>query len=50
MHQLQGGSEREPLFTMAKIEDLVVRDETFTRPGPNDKKDDSAMQRICAQL
>lgn len=49
-HQLEGGTQREPLFDVAKIENLVVLDETFTRPGPNYTKNDSAMQRIFAQL
>jgi hypothetical protein len=50
VHQLRGGSQREPLFDVAKIEDLVVLDETFDAPGPNYKKDDSAMVTIYAQL
>lgn len=49
-HQLQGGAEREPLFDVAKIGDLVVLDERFTRPGPNYKRDDSAMKTIFCQL
>ena len=50
VHQLRGGSQREPLFDVAKIEDLVVLDETFDAPGPNYAKDDSAMVTIFAQL
>ena len=50
VHQLQGGSEREPLFDVAKISDLVVLDETFQAPGPNYKRDDSAMREIYCQL
>ena len=49
-HQLQGGRQREPLFTLSKIVDLEVLDETFDRPGPNYKKNDSAMKTIFAQL
>lgn len=49
-HQLEGGTQREPLFDVAKIEGLVVLDETFTRPGPNYKKNDSAMRTIFGQL
>ena len=49
-HQLQGGEQREPLFDASKIEDLVMLDETFTKPGPNYKRDDSAMKTIFAQL
>jgi len=50
VYQLEGGSEREPLFDVSKIEDLVMLDERFTRPGPNYKKNDSAMKVIFAQL
>jgi predicted DNA-binding transcriptional regulator YafY len=50
VHQLQGGDQREPLFDVSKIKDLVMLDETFTKPGPNYKKDDSAMKTIFAQL
>jgi len=50
VHQLQGGREREPLFDVAKISELVVLDQVFHRPGPNYKKDDSAMKTIFAQL
>lgn len=49
-HQLQGGQEREPLFDVSKIADLEVLDERFERPGPNYKRDDSAMKTIFAQL
>jgi hypothetical protein len=50
VHQLRGGEAREPLFTVSKITDLEVLDEVFVRPGPNYKKDDSAMKIIFAQL
>jgi hypothetical protein len=50
VHQPVGGSEREPLFTVAKMSHLVVLDERFERPGPNYRKNDSAMKRIFAQL
>ena len=49
-HQLQGGSEREPLFDVAKMKDVSMLDETFAEPGPNYKKNDSAMATIFAQL
>ena len=49
-HQLQGGSEREPLFDVSKISDLEMLDEAFHRAGPNYKKEDSAMKTIFAQL
>ena len=51
VHQIRGGDEREPLFDVAKISDLVMLDERFDRPGPNYKRDDSAMKKkIYAQL
>ena len=50
VHQIEGGGQREPLFDVAKIEGLVVLDETFSRPGPNYTKDDSAMATIHCQL
>ena len=50
VHQIKGGAEREPLFDVSKISNLVLRDEHFTKPGPNYKKNDSAMKIIFAQL
>ena len=49
-HQIEGGLQREPLFDVAKIRDLVLLEQHFTRPGPNYKKNDSAMSHIFAQL
>jgi predicted DNA-binding transcriptional regulator YafY len=49
-HQLQGGLQREPLFDVAKMTELELLDERFERPGPNYKRNDSAMQSIFAQL
>ena len=49
-HQLQGGTQAEPLFDVAKISGLQVLDEHFEKPGPNYKRDDSAMREIFAQL
>jgi len=49
-HQLQGGQQREPLFDVSKIASLELLNETFDRPGPNYKKNDSAMKTIFAQL
>jgi predicted DNA-binding transcriptional regulator YafY len=49
-HQLKGGLQREPLFDVSKIRDLVALDEFFTRPGPNYKRNDSAMKTIFSQL
>ena len=50
VHQIQGGSQREPLFAVSKMEDLAVLDEFFAKPGPNYKKNDSAMREIYCQL
>lgn len=50
VHQLSGGSEREPLFNVSKIEDLEFLDEFFEKPGPNYKKGDSAMKIIYCEL
>ena len=50
VHQISGGGEREPLFDIAKIEDLVELEEVFTKPGPNYKRGDSAMKTIFCQL
>lgn len=47
--QLQPGQEPEPLFTAADIENPQVIG-TFTKPGPNYKRNDSAMVEIFAQL
>jgi hypothetical protein len=50
VHQIRGGAKREPLFDVAKMKDVVVLDEFFARPGPNYKKNDSAMAVIFCQL
>jgi hypothetical protein len=50
VHQIDGGSQREPLFDVSKMTDLVTLDEHFIRPGPNYRKNDSAMRVIFAQL
>jgi predicted DNA-binding transcriptional regulator YafY len=49
-HQLQGGTQREPLFNISEISELEVLDEHFDKPGPNYKKNDSAMVKIFSQL
>ncbi len=50
VQQIQGGSQREPLFDVSKIHDLIALDQHFTKPGPNYKKNDTAMTTIFAQL
>ena len=50
VYQIEGGSQREPLFDVSKIKDLFALDEFFTRPGPHYKKNDSAMATIFCQL
>lgn len=49
-YQVQGGIQAEPLFDVSKISALQLLDEHFDKPGPNYKRDDSAMQEIFAQL
>ena len=50
VHQLRGGQQPEPLFDVSRMSDLVVLDQHFTRPGPNYKRNDSAIVTIFAQL
>ena len=50
VHQLRGGAMPEPLFDVARMEGLVMLEETFAKPGPNYKRNDSAMVTIFAQL
>lgn len=49
-HQLRGGEASEPLFDVAKMGNLRLLEETFSRPGPNYRKNDSAMRTIFCQL
>jgi predicted DNA-binding transcriptional regulator YafY len=49
-HQLEGGTQAEPLFDVSKISGLQVLDEHFEKPGPNYKRNDSAMREIFTQL
>jgi len=49
-YQLRGGLQQEPLFDVSKLSELVVLDETFDKPGPHYRRDDSAMVRIFRQL
>ena len=50
VHQIGSGSEREPLFNVAKMRDVMLLDEGFARPGPNYKRNDSAMEMVFSQL
>ena len=50
VHQIRGGSQREPLFDVAKMSNVVLLEEVFARPGPNYKRNDSAMKIIICQL
>lgn len=50
VHLLQGGSRPEQLFVVSKLRSLKVLDEFFQKPGPNYKKNDSAMVKIFCQL
>ena len=49
-HQLEGGTQREPLFDVSLIQDLTLLDEHFDAPGPHYKRNDSAMRDIIRQL
>jgi hypothetical protein len=49
-HQLRGGTAREPLFEVRKMQDLQVLDESFDAPGPHYRRNDSAMRIIFCQL
>lgn len=46
----RGGNQRGPLFDVSKIEELGLLDETFDVPGPDYKRDDTAMVTIYNQL
>lgn len=48
-HQLEGGTEREPLFDVSKIQQIETLG-TFSKPGPHYKRNDSAMKIIFVQL
>jgi hypothetical protein len=50
VYQIEGGSQREPLFDVSKMEELLALDEFFAGPGPHYKKNDSAMVTIFCQL
>lgn len=50
VHMLSGGSRSEQLFDIDKIQSFIMLDEYFTKPGPNYRKNDSAMRIIYAQL
>jgi hypothetical protein len=50
VHQISGGTQREPLFDVSRISALVMLEEVFTKPGPNYKRGDSAMKIIFCQL
>jgi hypothetical protein len=53
MNLIKGGSrsgQPEQLFDLSKMESLTILRETFLEPGPNYKKNDSAMKVIFCQL
>jgi hypothetical protein len=50
VYLLKGGSRPEQLFTVDLIKSLQLLDEYFTTPGPNYRRDDSAMKKIHCQL
>lgn len=50
VHQIEGGTQPEPLFDVTSIDDLTLLDERFDAPGPHYKRNDSAMREIIRQL
>jgi len=50
VYQGRRGSQPEPLYNVAEMQDLELLDEVFTKPGPHYKKNDSAMKFIYCQL
>jgi hypothetical protein len=46
----KGGSRPEQLFEVAQVKSLELKNEHFSKPGPNYKRDDSAMKTIYCQL
>jgi hypothetical protein len=50
VYLLQGGSRPEQLFVISKMRSLKLLNEFFDKPGPNYKKNDSAMVKIFCQL
>ena len=43
-------NHKEKLFEISKFQSLEILDEYFNKPGPNYKKNDSAMKIIFCQL
>ena len=50
LHMIKGGSQAEQLFEVSQLKMLRVLDEVFIKPGPNYKRDNSAMKIIYCQL
>jgi hypothetical protein len=50
LHLIPGGSKPVQLFDISEIGYLQLLDEYFSGPGPNYRKDDSAMKSIYCQL
>ncbi len=50
VYQVSGGTEKEPLFEVSKMQQLFLTNEKFDHPGPNYKRGDSAMSVIFAEL
>jgi hypothetical protein len=50
VHLTKGGSRPEQLFEIAQVKSLKLLNEHFTKPGPNYRRDDSAMKIIYCQL
>jgi hypothetical protein len=50
IHLIKGGTRPEQLFEIAQIQSLELVDHYFSKPGPNYKRNDSAMKEIFCQL
>jgi hypothetical protein len=50
MYLIKGGSRPEQLFNVSQIKSLEILQEHFSKPGPNYKKNDSAMKEVYCQL
>jgi hypothetical protein len=50
VHLTFGGSRPEQLFELDKMMSVELLNEHFTKPGPNYKRNDSAMLKIYCQL
>lgn len=50
VYLIKGGSRPEQLFEVAKMKNLQLLEDKFSRPGPNYSRNDTAMKSIYCQL